>query len=143
MAKMDGPALPETRASHLIWAHLVQPQFRPRRHRVVAWVTIILAVLVAGFALTPVTPPPGAPGSDKLHHFVAFAALVSPCAVMFPRALIVVVPGAILLGGLIEVVQPAVGRQKEMMDFLADTCGVGIGLVLGFGLRAVAKASFR
>ena len=140
---MGERALPGNRASHLIWTHLVLPQFRPRRHRVVAWVTIILAALVAGFALIPVTLPAGAPGSDKLHHFVAFASLVFPCAVMFPRALIIVVPGAIMLGGLIEVIQPAVGRQKELMDFIADTCGVGIGLVLGLGLRAVAKTSFR
>ncbi len=105
------------------WQWLTHPQHRAPRHRLVLFVTVVLAIVISVFALIPVTLPPGAPGSDKLHHLVAFGALSLPCAVLFPRALIVVLPGAVLLGGMIELIQPSVGRHRELADFVADIVG--------------------
>lgn len=76
-------------------------------------------------------------GSDKLYHFIAFAALVFPCALLFARTLIWLLPAAMLFGGAIELIQPYVGRGRELADFGADVVGLLIGAVLGLTLRAI------
>ena len=74
---------------------------------------------------------------DKLFHFVAFAALVFPSALLFARSLVWTLPGALIFGGAIELTQPYVGRMGEGADFLADALGVSFGATLGLCLRAV------
>ena len=41
-------------------------------------VTVALAALIGLATLTPVQQLPDAPGTDKLHHVIAFAVLVLP-----------------------------------------------------------------
>ena len=77
------------------------------------------------------------PGTDKLYHFIAFTALVFPCALLFARTLNWVLPAALLFGGAIELIQPYVGRGGELADFVADALGVFIGAALGLTLRAI------
>lgn len=126
-----------------IWKHFIHPDFRQRRHGFAILVTTILAIVITVGALSPINLPQGPPGSDKLHHFLAFATLVFPASLIFPRAMIYVLPGAVLLGGLIEVVQPSVGRHGEFVDFAADLGGVGIGVLLGSVFRSIVKAYIR
>ena len=76
-------------------------------------------------------------GTDKLYHFIAFTALVFPCALLFARTLKWVLPAALLFGGAIELIQPYVGRGGELADFVADALGVVIGAALGLTLRAI------
>lgn len=99
-------------------------------------VTAILAVVIAVATLAPF-PAIGhvnAPGSDKLHHLLVFAALAAPLSFANPRLGLPVVLAAMTYGGLIEVVQPFVGRSAEWQDFGANI----VGAVLGAGLGAVA-----
>ena len=102
-------------------------------------VTAVLSILIAVLTLLPPSGPAGLPGSDKLYHFVAFAALIMPISLLYPRALIWMLPAAILFAGAIEVIQPNVGRAGEWGDFLADTYGVVIGATLGLALRFSLK----
>ncbi len=72
---------------------------------------------------------------DKLYHMMAFAALVLPAAMFDRGAVRWLVVGGLILGGAIEVIQPSVGRDADLMDFLADAAGLLFGLALGWFLR--------
>ncbi len=105
-------------------------QFSPER--LTLWLTAILAVSIAYGTLTPV-PQLTLPlsGVDKLHHFASFAALVLPAVIARPRHALWLAPLAIGYGGLIELIQPQVGREAEWGDVIANTLGVALGVILG------------
>ena len=100
--------------------------------------TCVLAVTIAVLTLSAPNPALGGSEWDKLYHFTAFAALVFPCALLYARALVWILPAALLFGGVIELIQPYVGRAGERADFLADILGVGFGAALGLAVRAVS-----
>jgi len=108
------------------------------RHTLALSATAILSFVIAYLTLSPSPPQVGAEGllSDKAYHVIAFAALVFPSALLYARSLIWVVPAALLFGGVIELIQPYVGREAEVADFVADAVGLGFGLVSGLILRA-------
>jgi hypothetical protein len=99
---------------------------------------ILTLLLAAGLALATLMPlPPGAgslPGSDKAHHVIGFALLALPMATVYPRAMLWLAPVLAAYGGAIELVQPMVGRGRELADWLADLAGVGLGTLAGMGL---------
>lgn len=100
------------------------------------FVVVILAIV--GFSLTP--RPETVLGRlsafDKLGHLIAYLALgFFACRAMgrpsiFP--IVLTVASGAALGGLIEVVQPLVGRNREFVDFLVDLGGASIGAVIAF-----------
>jgi len=92
--------------------------------------TIVLGIVIALLTLAPVTSE-SVPGSDKLHHALAFAALAFPLPFARPRLAIPVALGVIAYGGVIELVQPAFGREAEWADFMADILGAILGAALG------------
>jgi VanZ family protein len=98
--------------------------------------TGILATVIAYLTLTSKNLDLGL-NTDKLYHFIAFAALVFPCALLFARTLNWLLPAALLFGRAIELIQPYVGRGGELADFVADVLGVFIGAALGLTLRAI------
>jgi hypothetical protein len=122
---VEGPNLPQT----------TDPEKRNPSYVVAA--TAVIALTIAAATLAPVGDLPRVPGTDKWHHLIAFAALTFPAALFRPHLLVWVFPCAVLYGGLIEVVQPYVGRDLEFRDFLADAAGALIGIGLGCTLRAV------
>ena len=72
---------------------------------------------------------------DKLYHIMAFAALLLP-ATLFDRGTVRwMVVGGLILGAAVEVIQPSVGRDADVVDFLADATGLVFGLGLGWLLR--------
>ena len=91
--------------------------------------TAIVAITLTVAMLWPLEAPPPAPeGSDKLVHFIAFAALSFPLARTGRLGLIAVFIGASAFGGLIEFIQPTFNRSADMADWVADTVGVVIGI---------------
>ena len=92
--------------------------------------TILIAVAIIGLSLSPLDKLPDAPGGDKLHHFVAYAALSFPLAFIKARPLPAYLICFILLGGIIELVQPYVNRYGEWADFGANFAGVMIGWLI-------------
>ncbi len=92
--------------------------------------TIILGTVIAFLTLAPIDGS-GFPGSDKLHHFLAFAALAFPLPFARPRLLLPVILGVSAYGGLIELIQPYFGRHADWGDFIADVLGAIFGGVLG------------
>ena len=70
---------------------------------------------------------------------MAFAILTAPCAALYPKRLLRVVFAAAVYGGVIEVVQPYVGRHGEAADVLADLLGVPIRAAFGLLLHMIFK----
>jgi VanZ family protein len=97
--------------------------------------SIAIAILVGIFAFSPKLVHEIPLGNDKINHFLAFAAIVFPIAMVKPRWLIAASLLAIAYGGAIEVIQPYFGDTRSVFDWLADILGVlaggGAGLVLG------------
>jgi VanZ family protein len=73
----------------------------------------------------------GANSADTLNHVAVFAALAAPIAAFYPGALRWAVPVLVVSGGVAEIVQPFIGRTASSMDFLANFCGVFIGVCAG------------
>ena len=101
--------------------------------------------LIVFFALTvamlwPLDQPPPAPaGSDKIIHFIAFAALAFPLARTGRLGLAAVFIGASAFGGLIELIQPSFNRSADIGDWVADTIGVAIGIGCGLLYRRLRR----
>ena len=95
--------------------------------------TAFLAITLSVAMLWPLEAPPPAPeGSDKLVHFIAFAALAFPLARTGRFGLLPVFIGASAFGGAIELIQPSFNRSADVNDWVADMVGVILGI--GFGL---------
>jgi len=116
----------------------------PSRRTIVLWLTTSLMICIGVLTLFPLGLPDVA-GSDKDHHIMAFAALVFPCAALYPQGLSRVILGATAYGALIEIIQPFVGRSGDFLDFIADLAGIGLGSILGLGIHYAAQryANFR
>lgn len=101
--------------------------------------TITLAVVIAVLTLARVPVPAGIGGSDKLHHLLGFAALALPVACVRPRWALGMALILAAYGGVIELVQPHVGRSRELADWLADLAGVGLGTLAGVVANRLAR----
>lgn len=103
----------------------------------IATALTVLLMLIVGFAtLTPADLQPSVGGGDKLHHLLAFAALALPTAALTPRRLPLILVVLAVFGSMIEVIQPFVGRSRELADLIADLGGLAIGSLTGLALAA-------
>lgn len=89
--------------------------------------TLILLVLITVFSLFPMDALPPAPGTDKTHHFIAYALLMLPTAIRRPANWMLLGVFFILYSGAIELIQPFVNRYGEWMDLFANSVGVVCG----------------
>jgi VanZ family protein len=101
-------------------------------------VLLLLAIVTAG-SLDPTQPLPHVLTWDKARHFLAYGALALPIALARPRHW-----GFMLLALLawsigIELIQPYVGRSRDIRDFLANATGVGMALLCSEILRRLAR----
>ena len=101
-----------------------------RTRNIDIYATVVIAVLIGLATLTPVEELPAVSGYDKLYHLISFAILTLPIAVIRPKAGRVILILSVVYGGAIEVLQPLVDRNCELTDFLADVCGVALGLAV-------------
>ncbi|MFN3207753.1 MAG: VanZ family protein [Roseovarius sp.] len=107
--------------------------------RIARMLTVLLALGILAGTLWPAhTPPVPFTLTDKAIHFGAFALLILPMALADPRRAWRLAPLCILFGGIIELVQPSVGRGAEWLDLAADALGVAAGLALGHVIRRLA-----
>jgi VanZ family protein len=102
--------------------------------------TLIVTLTLTVAMLWPLEAPPPAPeGSDKLVHFIAFAALAFPLARTGRFGLLPVFIGASAFGGFIELIQPSFNRSAEVNDWVADLVGVTLGIGLGLLYRRLRR----
>jgi hypothetical protein len=95
---------------------------------------LLLGLVLAGLTLMPGSSVPAAPGGDKLHHLLAFGSLAFVGVLGWPRRWVWVVAAVSLYGGMIELIQPHVGRSGEWGDWVADTLGALLGGLLALGV---------
>jgi hypothetical protein len=108
----------------------LKPLRRPRLWLRAWWLAI--AVVVAG-SLVPAQSWDGMPsGSDKVEHFLAYAALAAGAVQLFATraALLRTGAGLVAMGVLLELAQHALTSSRSMdpADALANTAGVAAGL---------------
>ena len=102
--------------------------------------TIVVTLTLTVAMLWPLEAPPPAPeGSDKLVHFVAFAALSFPLAHTGRFGLLPVFIGASAFGGIIELIQPSFNRSADVNDWIADVVGVVLGIGCSLLYRRVRR----
>jgi hypothetical protein len=92
-------------------------------------ITLLLLTVITVLSLHPLDKLPPAPGSDKTHHFIAYALLMFPTAIRKPDYLLAI--GLFFIGwsGAIELLQPFVNRYGEFEDLAANITGLVCGLL--------------
>ena len=93
------------------------------------WALILMVLYLSLF--TTYIPKQTFSNVDKVHHFIAYGTLMLWFAQSFRGQSRLLVAGAlIVLGIAIEFAQPFTGRQFSLLDMLANTGGVLIGLLI-------------
>ena len=110
--------------------------------RLLFWAAAIFA-----FVMAILPHPPELPGepNDKIQHMVAFATLGLLAAWSYDRThLVRLMVSLSLYGAFIEVVQaiPALHRDSDVKDWIADTIACGLVLLI-IGLWRRREASVR
>ena len=94
-------------------------------------ITIIVLCGITILSQTPLKQLPDAPGSDKTHHLMAYAALAYPASLRQPTGWEAIILLFALYSGLIEIIQPYMYRNGEWLDFVANITGLLLGGMLG------------
>ncbi len=92
--------------------------------------TTVNLVLITTLSLWPLVTLPSVPGTDKTHHFIAYAALMFPAALRKPDKWIMIGFLFVAYSGVIELLQPYVNRYGEWLDMAANISGLVCGFVL-------------
>lgn len=107
-------------------------------------VVVLLAVLGLSLNPRPETLLGRLSVYDKVGHLVAYLALGFLVVRIFDRpgaaSVVLAVASCSALGGLIEIVQPLVGRRRELGDLLVDLGGAAIGAAIAFAAARMSKA---
>jgi len=99
----------------------------------------IVLTLITILSLTPLPHLPAVPGSDKTHHFIAYAGLFFPIALARPKHWIWIGLLFACWSGAIELIQPSVNRYGEWLDMLANSIGLLCGFVLAWLTSKLVK----
>ena len=113
------------------------PDTAPLR-RLAGLVAIGVMTLIAIMSLLPVSDLPAVGGSDKLKHFIAYAALGLALSIWTGRGgAIQALLLAAAYGGLMEVAQMLLptGREGSVLDEGANVLGAGLGTLVTLILR--------
>ena len=114
----------------------------PRVPPIPKWLFWAAAAFAFVMAVVPHPPPvPGEP-NDKVEHIAAFVTLAALGAWSYPRwPLVRLAVGLSLFGALIEFIQmiPALNRDAELLDWVADTVAAALVLLAVGWRRARAQ----
>lgn len=113
------------------------------RSKLALGLTLMLAVILAALTLSPISAPGPIEHADKIYHVLAFAGLALPVSTLRPGWLLVAVPAFAAFGGMIEIMQPYVGRECSVNDWLADLAGISLGVIVGRAAGAVIPLALR
>lgn len=108
---------------------------------------LFVAALIGAVTMAMLPDPPqlALEGiGDKYRHMAAFAVLSLLAARAFPRASLWRVGERLaFLGAMIEVVQsiPALHRDCDILDWLADVSAIAVALLLVAAIRAHRRAA--
>jgi len=108
-------------------------------------IRVSFGVLVAAVFVACMIPVPEAltvfSWQDKLEHVLSFLCLAVLGMIGWPRRVGQLTTGLVLYGGLIEVAQSFTSwRSGDVLDWLADSVGVMLGLAAIVALRRPGSA---
>ncbi len=118
-------------------------RLRYRRLWLALGVLMVVALIVVG--LTPGVPGLGFRGADKLEHLLAYLAVTAWFGSLFERSGYPLLALAMIALGIgIEFSQEsmALGRRGDVLDAVANTLGVGAGLLAAASSRESWLARF-
>jgi len=103
------------------------------------WIAFTLTALTAitVLSLWPLDALPPVPGTDKIHHMIAYAFLTIPTALRKPKGWVLYGLFFIAYSGAVELLQPLVNRYGEWLDMAANTAGVVSGLLVAAILKSL------
>ncbi|MGL5076956.1 MAG: VanZ family protein [Waterburya sp.] len=93
-------------------------------------ITLFILALITVLSLRPLDKLPPVPGGDKLHHLIAYAALMIPTALRKPDYWLMICLFFIGWSGAIELIQPYVNRYGEFRDLGANIAGLICGFLV-------------
>jgi len=99
--------------------------------------TYLIFIIITFLSLYPLQEQPNIPGSDKIHHLIAYSALAIGVGLRRPSNYILLIIFFSFYSGLIEIIQPYVNRIGEIQDFLFNILGIFIGLTLGIFINKI------
>ena len=99
--------------------------------------TFLVFILITTLSLYPLQEQPNIPGSDKIHHLIAYSALAIGIGLRRPSNYVLIIIFLSFYSGLIEIIQPYVNRFREIEDFLFNNLGIFIGLTLGIAINKI------
>ena len=99
--------------------------------------TFLILILITFFSLYPLKEKISIPGSDKIHHLIAYSALAIGVGLRRPSNYVLIIIFFSFYSGLIEIIQPYVNRFSEIEDFLFNNLGIFIGLTLGIFINKI------
>ena len=105
------------------------------------FITLLILTVITIFSLTPLATLPPAPGTDKTHHFVAYATLMLPTALRKPKHLPLISLFFLGWSGAIELIQPYVNRYGELQDLAANAGGLICGWLIAKVLQRISTVS--
>jgi VanZ family protein len=94
------------------------------------FLTLFILAFITFLSLRPLDKLPSVPGSDKVHHLIAYAALMLPTALRKPKKWLLLAFLFIAYSGIIELLQPYVNRYGEWLDMIANITGIICGFIL-------------
>ena len=99
--------------------------------------TFCVFLIITFLSLYPLKEQPSVPGSDKIHHLIAYAALTICIGFRKPSNYFLLIIFFSIYSGLIEIIQPHLNRFGEIEDFLYNNFGILIGLMLGKFIKLI------
>lgn len=92
--------------------------------------TLLCLTTITLLSLWPADKLPDVPGTDKVHHLIAYACLVFPVALSKPKHWLLITLLFVGWSGVIELIQPYVNRYGEWLDMLANVSGIACGIII-------------
>ena len=93
--------------------------------------TILILSIITILSLYPLNQQAAFPGSDKMHHLIAYSSLTICIGMRKPPKYILILIFMSLYSGMIELIQPYVNRFADFEDYIFNNLGMIIGFVLG------------
>lgn len=107
------------------------------------WISVVIVLLLL---LTPLNnnPNPGIQHLDKMVHALIFMGLAVLALRAWPKHLLRVFLGLVLLAALTEMLQGLTGwRTASFVDFVADIAGVGLVYLCHLGVTLLSYRAVR
>ena len=105
-------------------------------------ITLVNFITITFLSLYPLPELPKEMGSDKIHHLIAYCSLTFSIAIVQPCHFKKLILFFLIYGGFIESIQPYVNRHGEFLDFIYNTTGIFISLIIGYLFNKYHKKNF-